>query len=459
MEKIKNPKKSIINDLTQGSVPEKLIRFSLPFVLANLLQFLYNIVDMIIVGQFVGSAGLSGVSIGADFLHFLTFIAVGLSQAGQVMIAQNIGKGDRAQLNRIIGNMFSFILGVSIVVSVLSIVFAPQFAHLMNTPVEAFDEAVNYCMVCGFGVFFVYGYNIVSNIMQGMGDSKHPLVFVAIAAGINLVLDLLLVGVFGLGCQGAALATVIGQAFSFIVSIVYLYRRRESFGFDFRPVSFMLDGRILKTMLKLGIPMCLQSTAISISVMYVSACINTFGVVVSAVNGISSKISQLCNIVTASLRSAGSAMTGQNFGAGKFKRVEQVYWYVLLISVGFAGLLTVILLLFPEQIFRMFNSDPEVLTVAMTAIPVIIVNFFGAATRTPATSLINGIGFAAMNFVMGMMDGVIVRIGLALLMGQVMNMGVMGYWLGSAIAGYAFFVVVTPYFLSGRWKKRGTVVD
>lgn len=459
MAQSRTPTKSMINDLTIGSVPKQLIRFSIPFIFANILQFLYNIVDMIIVGQFVGKAGLSGVSIGADFLHFLTFFAMGLSQAGQVMIAQSIGKGDRKQVNRVIGNMFTFILGIAIVISILSLNCTNLYAKVMNTPPEALQEVIDYCKVCCYGMFFVYGYNIISNIMQGMGDSKHPLVFVAISAGINLVLDLLLVGVFGMGCRGAALATVIGQSFSFIVSVIYLYIRRESFGFDFRPTSFRLDRSILKGMLKLGIPMCLQSTAISVSMMYVGACINAFGVVVSAVNGISNKIAQLTNIVTGSLRSAGSAMTGQNFGAGKHARVAQVYWYVLLISVGFSAVLTVILLLFPESIFGLFNSDPEVLAVAMTAIPVIIVQFFGSATRTPSTALINGIGFASMNFIMGLMDGVVVRIGLALLMGRIMNMGIMGYWYGSGIAGYMYFVVVTPYFISGHWKKRRTVVE
>ncbi len=451
---------SIINDLTVGSVPGKLIRFSIPFILANCLQFLYNIVDMIIVGQFVGSAGLSAVSIGGDFMHFLTFIAVGFAQAGQVLIAQNIGKGNRyEELSRIIGNLFAFILGLSLIVTAVSTLFPRQFALLMNTPAESFDETVAYCTVCGAGMFFVYGYNVVSHIMQGMGDSRHPLIFVAISAGINLVLDLLFVGVSHLGAMGAALATVIGQSFSFIVSMIFLYRRRESFGFDFRLKSYRLRKDIVLAMLKLGIPITLQNTAISISVMYVTSCINVYGVIYSAVNGVASKISQLCNIVTASLRAAGSTMTGQNFGAGRNDRVSKVFWYVLILSVGFAALLTLILLLFPTEIFRLFNDDPAVLSVAMESIPMIILNFFGAATRTPTSSLINGIGFAGMNFVMGIMDGVVVRIGLAVLMGKVLGMGVHGFWYGSAIAGYMFFVVVFPYFLSGVWKKRKSLVE
>ncbi len=452
--------KSMINNLTVGSVPGQLIRFSIPFILANLLQFLYNIVDMIIVGQFLGSAGLSAVSIGAEFMHFLTFIAVGFAQAGQVMIAQSIGNGiHKDSLSRIIGNLFTFILGLSIIITVISVMFPRQFADVMNTPAESFTETVNYCTVCGAGMFFVYGYNIVSNIMQGMGDSKHPLVFVAIAAGINLVLDLLFVGVFHLRSMGAALATVLGQAFSFIISMIYLYKRRDAFGFDFKLRSFRPERSLIGSIVKLGIPMTLQSIAISVSMMYVTACINVYGVIYSAVNGVSNKITQLCNIITASLRSSGATMTGQNFGAGRNDRVSKVFWYVLLLSLGFAVLLSVIVYLFPTQIFRLFDSDPAVLLVALEVVPVIIVNFIGSATRTPVSSLINGIGFAGMNFFMGIMDGVVVRIGLAVLMGKILGMGVQGYWYGSAIAGYVFFIVVFPYFLSGKWKMRKTIVE
>lgn len=450
---------TMIRDLTTGSVPKLLVRFSVPFILANALQFLYNVVDMIIVGQFVGPSGLSAVSIGGEFMHLFMLIALGLAQAGTVVIAQHVGAGQYDRLSRVIGNIFTLVLGVSVIVTVVSIVFTRQFAELLNTPPEAFSETINYCTVCGSGMFFVYGYNVVSNILRGLGDSKRPLYFISIAAVMNLILDLLFVAVLHMQAMGAALATVMGQAFSFFVSIVYLYRKREAFGFDFKLRSFRPEGKLMLTLLKLGIPICLQFTAISISMMYVTACINVYGVVYSAVTGISSKISQLCNIVTTSMNAAGSTMIGQNFGAGEKRRVSAVVWYVLLISVGFAVFLSALLLLFPQATFRMFNQDPEVLLVGMEIIPVILLNFFGAASRAPASALINGIGFAGMNFVMGLMDGIVVRIGLAVLFGRVLAMGVHGYWYGSAIAGFMFFVVIFPYFLSGAWKKRSTVLQ
>ena len=451
-------KNSMINDLTVGNVPKQLVRFAIPFVFANILQFLYNIVDMIIVGQFVGAGGLSAVSIGGEFMHFFMFIAVGFAQAGTVVLAQTVGAGEHGRLSKVIGNMFSFILSLSILATLVSVLFATQYNHLMNTPPESFREAVDYCRVCGFGMFFVFGYNIVSYVMRGLGDSKRPLYFVAISAVMNLILDLVFVAGMHMRAKGAALATVIGQAFSFIVSIIYLYRRKEAFGFDFKPESFKPDKRILGTIVRLGIPVCLQNTAVSVSMMYVNACINAYGVIYSAVTGLSGKISQLCNVFTMSLNAAGATMIGQNFGAGKKDRVSQVFWYDLLIGTAFAVVLSILLLLFPEPVFRLFNNDPAVLAVAMEAVPIIILNFFGTASRSPAGALINGIGYAGMNFVMGIMDGIVIRIGLALLFGQVLKLGVHGYWYGSSIAGFAFFLVIFPYFLSGRWKNRNKVI-
>ena len=454
-----NKTTTMVNDLTQGSIMSRLLKFSAPFILANCLQLLYNLIDMIIVGQFVGSAGLSAVSIGGELLHFVTFIGMGFSQAGQIIIAQYVGKGDRKSISRVVGTLLSFTTLLAIVIMFIGLFACEGIIRLMNTPDEAYDQALSYSRICCCGAVFIYGYNSVSNIMRGMGDSKRPLMFIGIAAFINLVLDLLFVAVFKMNAAGAALATVIGQAVSFIISIIYLYRRREAFGFDFKPQSFKIDVHLLGTLTKLGIPVTLQTIAISVSMMYVSACINSYGLVYSAVTGISSKIAQIANIVTTSMNSAGATMVGQNFGAGNYHRVSKVIWYVFLISISFSTIVTLLLLAFPEQAFRLFNDDPEVILVAMEVVPVIIINFFSAATRVPACALVNGIGFASMNFVMGIMDGVVVRIGLALIMGKILNMGVYGYWYGSAIAGFVYFIVIMPYFLSGAWKKRKPVID
>ena len=188
--------KNLINDLTTGSVSKSLVRFAFPLMLSNLLQTVYNMVDMIVVGQFVGKAGLSAVSIGAQLLHLLTFIAMGFSSAGQVLISQYVGAGDRKSVSRTIGTMFTFVLSCAIAMTVLCTIFAKPLLSFMNTPAEAFNSALAYTVTCYIGLFFIYGYNIVSAVLRGMGDSKRPFIIIATAAVTNLVLDLLFIAVF-----------------------------------------------------------------------------------------------------------------------------------------------------------------------------------------------------------------------------------------------------------------------
>ena len=226
---------TMINDLTGGSVARTLIKFAYPFALSNTLQVVYNLVDIIIIGRFVGSSGLAATAMGGEIMMLLTMCCVGMANSGQIMISQYIGLGRRDQLRSVIGTMFTCILSVSIVLSVIGLLFTETFVTWVRVPEEAFRQAVDYVIVCFCGTFFIYGYNIVSAILRGMGDSRRPFIFIAVAACVNLVLDILFVIVLHMDTRGAALATVIGQAVSFIVSIIYLYGRREAFGFDFRP--------------------------------------------------------------------------------------------------------------------------------------------------------------------------------------------------------------------------------
>jgi len=448
----------MIRDLTTGSVSRKLITFAIPMVMANLLQTVYNIVDMIVVGQFVGSAGLSAVSIGAAILHLLTFLAMGLCSAGQIIISQYVGAGDTKSVSKTIGSLFSLVVICSLAFTAVSLVFANTFLGWMNTPPEAFAEARAYCLTCFVGLFFTYGYNLVSSILRGMGDSRHPLVFIAIAAVINLVLDLVFVAGLSLGAFGAALATVIGQAVSFIASIVFLYKRKEAFHFDFKAESFRIDRGIFRRLVRLGIPLCLQSVAINFSMMFVSAFINAYGVIASAVTGIGDKLGIITAVVAASLSASGGAMVGQCLGARKTERIPRIIGFSLVVNLAFAAAFATVTLLMPRAIFGLFNTDPEVLDVALIYVPCAILNFFGFALRAPFFALINGIGYARLNLAVGLLDGVVCRIGLAMLLGLALGMGIRGFWYGSVLAGYVPFLIGGAYFVSGKWKTQRLLI-
>lgn len=449
----------IINDLTEGNVTRKMILFAIPFCLATILQTCYSMVDMIIVGKYIGTAGVSAISNGGDILNMFTHLGVGLSNAGQTAISQLIGKGDRSKTSRMIGTMCTVILGLAIVLSVVCCICTGLFIQWLNVPEESVAMAHGYLLTCFVGLLFIFGYNMVSAILRGMGDSRHPLIFVAIAAAVNLFLDVVFIGFFQMGTVGAALATVIGQGVSFLVSVVFLYRKRSALGLQFSVRDLIPEGSCLRTICKLGIPMALQSTAVSLSVLFVASFINSYGVVASAVTGIGNKLLQIPFIVTSGLSVAGTTMIGQNFGAGKHDRVKECFRISMVIGLLFCSVCSLIIFIFPEQVFSIFDSDPKVLAMSHQYVPIAILNFMGAGLRAPYIAFINGIGFPSMNFLMGILDGIVMRIGIAILLGITCGLGIMGFWLGNTLAGYAYFVLITPYYLSGRWKKRSLIVQ
>ena len=445
---------TLIRDLTQGSVTRLLLIFAFPLLCSNLLQTVYNMVDMIVIGQFVGREGLSAVSIGGDVLHFLTFLVMGFSNAGQVILSQYIGAGNRDRIRGTIGTMFTVTFISAVGLTIVCYLGLDAFLHAMNTPAECFDYARQYGLTCVLGLVFIYGYNLVSAILRGMGDSKHPFIFIAVATVVNLVLDLVFVAGLGMGPFGAALATVIGQGVSFLWAIFYLYRHKESFGFDFKPASFKPDPEVLPKLIRLGLPMILQSAAINFSMLFVNSYINSYGVVASAVTGVGNKLGSITAVVTNALSTAGSSMVGQNLGAEKYHRVPKIIGVSMVIDLAFAALLSFLTICFPRTIFGLFNSDPQVLDMSMTYIPVAVLLYVGLAMRSPFFALINGSGNAKLNLIVGLLDGVICRVGLAMLMGLAMGMGIMGFWLGNAFAGYMPFLIGGVYFLTGKWKRR-----
>ena len=224
---------TISGRFTEGSIPKQLFFFTLPFMASNALQVLYSTIDMIIVGKFVGTAGLAAVSQSSQLINFAAMLCLGFSNAGQVLIAQAMGAEKKKEMNAILGTLFTLLMGLAVILAAIFIFFRGELLSLIKTPPEASEMAEEYLIICGSLVFFTAGYNMVSAVLRGMGDSKRPFLFIGIASVVNLVLDLLFTGYLGWGVAGAAWATVIGQAVSFLFSLYYLNRNRFAFGFDF----------------------------------------------------------------------------------------------------------------------------------------------------------------------------------------------------------------------------------
>lgn len=446
--------KAIINDMTQGSVFKKMVVFTLPVMFANALQLCYGLVDMVIVGKFVGSAGLSAITIGSQVFNLMATLCIGFSVGGQVFISQLIGAKEYDRLNRTIGTVFSLVGILGLLMTFIGLFFSEFVLRLMNTPEESFSMAVSYMRVCSGGILFTYGYNMVSAVLRGMGDSKRPLLFIFISTVVNLTGDLLLVGYFKMGAAGAAWATILGQAVSFIIALIYLIKRKESFHFDFRLKSFIPESGTAAKLVKLGVPFALQSSSIDISMMFVCALVNTFGVVASATFGVGSRLQSLGFVMSGAVGAFVSSMVGQNIAARKMDRVHKGIHLGLVSSIIFWGILTSVFLIFPSGCFSLFSKDPEVLGMASLYMMCMAVGAPALACMTPYNGFIQGIGNSKMSLIFSILDGFVARITLSYLIGIVAGLGLKGFFLGYFLAPYFTTIPAMLYYYSGIWKKR-----
>ena len=445
--------KELIRDLTCGSVPGTLLRFAMPLFLSGLLQMVYNMVDMIVVGQMVGTEGLSAVSIGGELLMLITFIAMGFSNAGQILISRYVGEKRHDLIGEMVATLFTLLLSIAVVIMFIFLLTYKDILAWLNTPGDIWKYTCDYSITCIYGTVFIYGYNLVSAILRGMGDSKHPFMFIAIASILNLVLDLLFVGPMHMGPQGAALATVIGQSVSFLFALTLLYRHREQIHFDFRLSHFRVSRNVIRPLLSLGIPMVIQSAAITFSMLFVNSYINQYGKVAIAVTGIARKLENMISIVAQAISAAGGAMISQALGARKISRVPKVVFHALWIVAIPSAIFALITLFRPDWLFGIFSQDPEVLKMVLELyIPVAMIQYLGCTLRPPAFALINGSGNSKLNLAVALLDGVACRIGLSILLGVTFAWGITGFWYGNAISGCVPFVIGFAFLLSGRWK-------
>lgn len=347
------------------------------------------------------------------------------------------------------------LFGIAVVFGAGCLIFIDGLLALMNTPVEAEGQAFGYAVVSICGMVFIFGYNAISAVLRGLGDSKHPFVFISIAALLNIFLDLIFVIVLPLGAAGAALATVISQCVSFLSCLIFLYYRRSSLGFSLNLSDLKSPDRsMLLDLTKLGIPMAIKSASIHFSKLFVNSWINSYGVAVSAFAGITNKISSVSNLISNSLNTAGSSMVGQNIGAKRYERVPKICLTITGITMIIATVLSIAFYAFPEAIFGIFTTDPAVLVIGAEYLPIAVLIFFGSACRSPANALVNGSGNYKVNFATAIFDGIILRIGLSILFGITFDMGYLGFWLGDALAGFTPMFIGIVFYLTGAWKEK-----
>ena len=346
-------------NLTSGSVLSNILYFSLPYLLSYFLQTLYGMADLFIIGQFDGVAGTTAVSIGSQIMHMLTVMIVGLAMGATVNIGHAVGAGDRKKASLVIGNTATLFMAVSIPLTILLICLVKPVVMVMSTPAEAVSGTAAYLTICFAGIPFITAYNVISSIFRGLGDSKSPMYFIAVACAANIILDLVFMGVMDMGPAGAALGTTLSQTISVAVALIAIVKRRliSVSRSDFRPCR-----EHIRRILNIGVPVALQDGFIQIAFIVITIIANQRGLNDAAAVGIVEKIIGFIFLVPSSMLSTVSAVCAQNIGAGKLDRAAKTLRYAIFIAAGFGLVVSVLIQFIAEPVVGLFSSDTAVIT-------------------------------------------------------------------------------------------------
>lgn len=347
------------NDLTEGSIPKTLLLFAVPFLAANILQSLYGAVDLFVVGKYCDAESVAAVSTGTQVTQIVTSLITGLTLGSTILIGQYMGCKKYERVKQIIGTTLTMFAVTAVLLTIGMLAFQSPLLTILNTPQESFELTVQYVTICSLGNIFICGYNAISAVLRGYGDSVRPMIFVGIACVLNIVLDFGFVKYLHMGVAGTAWATIISQGSSMVISIVYL--KKKQFIFDFRLSSFRPIGKIMKELAVLGIPISFQELAVRISFLYLTTVMNSCGVYAAAVVGISSKYDVFAMLSATSMASALAAITAQNMGAKKPERARKSLWYGLGFALAVSCLFWLWAQLNPQSMIRVFSKDANVI--------------------------------------------------------------------------------------------------
>jgi putative MATE family efflux protein len=449
----------IETNLSRGRVFTGLLFFALPFLASNVIQSLYNVADMLIVGNFAGTNGtvsMSGVNIGGQVTFILTNIVVGLCMGATVLIGQSIGADNRRELERVTATIITLLLIAALVITVLMLVFKGPILRLIRTPDEAYEESDRYLTVTVIGVVFIFGYNSLSAILRGMGNSKHPFYFVLIACIVNILLDLLFVAGFHWDAFGAALATVISQALSMFLCIIYMVK--NGFQFDFKLSSFKIYKDQLIRILRIGLPASIQNGVTSISFLFITAIVNIVGgVSASAAVGAVGKFNSFAFMPTIAISASISTMAAQNIGANRLDRAVQACQIGTVFSVIVTYLFFILVRIFPAHILGLFGSDPGMIRDGVTYLRSFSFDFLVIPFIFCINGLLIGGGHTMFVLINGLLASVLLRAPVCYLFGIVFGQGLFGVGLGAPLASVGTLLVIVVYLMTGKWKRNAAL--
>lgn len=442
-------------NLLNGSVPKKLAAFAFPLLLANILQSLYNVVDMLVVGQFVGDTGLAAINNASKLCYIINSICIGMTMGGAVLIAQYKGANDKKGQAETFQTLAVLSLVSALLVTVIGLVFYQPLFQVLNVPADAYQDACDYMKIICWGTVFVFGYNAVCSVLKGLGDSKSPLYFVGIATIINIVLDILLVGPLGIGTAGAAYATITAQGISFLISIFYLRKHKVFFSADVHK-RFTLQIDKLVSILKVGLPTAIQMVVVNTAYLLVTGMLNQFGTSVSAASGVGLQINTFAGMPCWAIGQAVTAMVGQCIGAGEIKRARKVVKIGLLLNVSVTLVVVIGVQVFAEQLILLFGStSAEVINDGVYYLRICCgVNSLIYAVMYTLDSFAIGVGAANIAMLNALLDAVIVRLPVSWLLAFTLSMGFPGIYYGQALSPILPAIVGFLYFQNKGWERK-----
>ncbi|CZR79517.1 MATE family efflux transporter [Clostridioides difficile] len=442
-----------MKDLTTGHEGKSIFFFAMPMLIGSLFQQLYNTADSIIVGRFIGKEAMAAVS-GANPIMFLLVAALmGVSLGFSILVSQFYGSGDLKKVKATIDTTYILLFIGSILISILGIVFGGPMLKLMNTPESVFAQSKLYLTIIFSGILFSAGYNSVSAILRGLGDSVTPLYFLIIATILNIVLDLTFIVVLRMGVEGVALATIMAQAVSFIISIIYLNKKHEVLKFKIKGIVY--DNKIFKDGLRLGLPSGVQQMLFSIGNMALQFLVNSYGTSAMAAFGAGLRIENFISLPIMNLGSAVSTFVAQNIGAGENERVKKGIRESIKMTLILAVTVIALILLFRENLIALFNTDKDVIKIGSSYLFIIGPFFLFIGTSFVLSSAMKGAGdsmFALISSIVSLWLG---RLPASYMLSKFF--GTDGIWMGIPFGWTLGLIVTVIYYKKGHWKTKAIV--
>ena len=445
-------------DFTQGPILGPLLKFIVPIFLALALQALYGAVDLAIVGRFAETGDISAVANGADFMQMITFLMANLASGVTVLLGQKLGAGERGEAGKIVGEALVLFAIIMVIPTVLCTTLAGGICTILQVPEAAFEACTAYIRICSVGTVCIVAYNLIGSVFRGIGDSKMPLITVAISCVVNIAGDLLLVAVFHMGAAGAAIATVFAQGFSVVMSLIIM--KKCGLPFDFNKSYIRFNARTSGMVLKLGAPIALQGVLVSISFLFVMALVNKMGLTESAGVGVAQKVTNFVQLLPNSFSQAMAAFVAQNTGARQMSRARRGMAYGMMVSGGIGVFIATFIIFKGELVASIFASDPAVLAQAGLYLRAFAIECVLTSVMFNLVGYFSGQGKSVFVMVQGLIGGIGIRLPVAYLMSRLPETSVFYIGLATPCATLVQIVICFAYFaICLRKEKRDGLPD